>query len=723
MPHRRAAVPFATLFLAALALAGPPAAVRAQEQSFTEETSVVVVEVPVQVLEDGKPVRGLTAADFEVFDGKTPRAVTAFEVVDLAASSSTGAAPAAAPAAAPSPAARRHFMLFFDLYFTTTRSLVAAEQAARKLLAEGLHPTDLVGIAFFSNARGVTVPLNFTADRALAVAALDDFRALLQRDEAGAGRLGLSPRDVAAIGGQIGSGFGEKSNLAMELLEDGYETEGLPEMAMDTMRNNREEGRSEVGILTQGLAALARATASIDGRKHLVLFSDGFVDSYMRGERGVRGTQWRARGGSAALGDAAAYGDLERMAEQFRRANWVIHTVEAFGLSGNWDPTGFSSEGLWYMAKETGGSFLSQTNDLSEAMGRVLETSTVTYVLTLEAPDIEHDGKYHKLDVRLAGGRKGKVVHRAGYYAPRPLGQAASRRMAKAIELLLGPERSDLQTTALATPFRAPEGGAYVPVVIEVDPASLAAEGKGATHTLEFYGYALDPQREVADYFSQVVRYETARHGESVRAGGVRFVGDLYLAPGKYDLRLLVRSADSGRATVRALPLEVPDFGKVASRLLQPFFVQPERGGLTVREVAGGVVGSDAYPFVAGGQVFVPSAMPVVKAGEQVRVFLAGYNLSTQNVEVEGRVLGSDGREVRGMRFKPLGRDVSAAGLDHLVATLQVGRVQPGEYTLEVSMLEPDPQGLAISLGRNLDRQRRMVTSKAAFKVAGKPSG
>ncbi|HEX9668761.1 MAG TPA: VWA domain-containing protein [Thermoanaerobaculia bacterium] len=719
MPDRRAAVLFVPLLLVALALAAPPAALRAQEQSFSEETSVVVVEVPVQVLEDGRPVRGLTAADFEVFDGKTPRAVTAFEVVDLAASSSTGAAPAGAPAAAPSPAARRHLMLFFDLYFTTTRSLVAAEQAARKLLADGLHPTDLVGIAFFSNARGVTVPLNFTADRTQAAAALDDFRALLQRDEAGAGRLGLSPRDVAAIGGQIGSGFGEKSNLAMELLEEGYETEGLPEMAMDLMRSNYQQGRSEVEILTQGMSAMARATASIDGRKHLILFSDGFVDNALRGERFLR-RGGRGGGGSAAIGDAAAYGDLERMAEQFRRAGWVIHTVEAFGLSGNWDPTGFSSEGLWYMAKETGGSFLSQTNDLSEAMGRVLETSTVTYVLTLEAPDIEHDGKYHKLDVRLRGGRKGKVVHRAGYYAPRPLGQAASRRMAKAIELLLGPERSDLQTTALATPFRAPEGGAYVPVVIEVDPASLAAEGKGATHTLEFFGYALDPQREVADYFSQVVRYETARHGESVRAGGVRFVGDLFLAPGKYDLRLLVRSADSGRATVRALPLEVPDFGKVSSRLLQPFFVQPERGGLTVREVAGGVVGSDAYPFVAGGQVFVPSAMPVVKAGELVRVFLAGYNLSTQNVEVEGRVLGSDGREVRGMRFKPLGRDVSAAGLDHLVATLQVGRVQPGEYTLEVSMLEPDPQGLAISLGRSLDRQRRTVTSKAAFKVAAK---
>ncbi|HEX5760759.1 MAG TPA: VWA domain-containing protein, partial [Thermoanaerobaculia bacterium] len=709
MPARSAPARSAVCLLLTLTLGGWSAAAPAQDERFGEETSVVVVEVPVQVLVDGKPLRGLTAADFEVYDGKTPRAISSFEVVDLAATSSAGAA--GPPAAEPSPAARRHFMLFFDLYFTTTRSLVAAEQAARELLTEGLHPTDLVAVGFFSNARGVSVVLNFTADRGQALAALDDFRSLLQRDPAGAGRLGLSPRDAAAIGGHVGGGFGEKDNLAMELLEQGYETEGLFEMALDTMRSNAQEGRSEVGMLSQGLAALARATANVDGRKHLVLFSDGFMDSFMRGERGLRGTQWRARGGSAALGDAAAYGELERMAEQFRRGGWVIHTVEAFGLSGNWDPTGFSSEGLWYMAKETGGSFLTQTNDLTGALGRVLETSTVTYVLTVEAPDIAHDGKYHKLDVRLRGGRNGKVVHRAGYYAPRPLGQAASRRMAKAIELLLGPERADLQTTALATPFRAPNGGAYVPVVVEVDAASLAAESKGATTTLEFFGYALDARREVSDSFSQVVRYETARHGASVRAGGVRFVADLFLAPGTYDLRLLVRSPASGRATVRALRLEVPDFAKVSSRLLPPFFVQPERGGLTVREVAGGVVGSDAYPFVAGGQPFVPSALPVVRAGEQVRVFLAGYNLSTQNVEVEGRVLGMDGREVRHTRFEALGRDVSATGLDHLVATLSVGRVQPGDYTLEVSLLEPDPEGVAISLGRALDRQRRTVTA------------
>ena len=55
------------------------------QQTFSETTEVVVVEVPVQVIKDGEPVRGLTAADFELYDGRKKVEITGFEVLDLAA--------------------------------------------------------------------------------------------------------------------------------------------------------------------------------------------------------------------------------------------------------------------------------------------------------------------------------------------------------------------------------------------------------------------------------------------------------------------------------------------------------------------------------------------------------------------------------------------------------------------------------------------------------------
>lgn len=45
-------------------------AASAAAQTFSGSTEVVEVEVPVQVVRDGQPVRGLTAADFELSEGR-----------------------------------------------------------------------------------------------------------------------------------------------------------------------------------------------------------------------------------------------------------------------------------------------------------------------------------------------------------------------------------------------------------------------------------------------------------------------------------------------------------------------------------------------------------------------------------------------------------------------------------------------------------------------------
>ncbi len=75
-------VPLPLLAAPAKAPARDP--VRDQTPSFEGVSQVVAVEVPVNVVDrDGSPVRGLTAADFEVFDDGEPQKVSSFEVVDL----------------------------------------------------------------------------------------------------------------------------------------------------------------------------------------------------------------------------------------------------------------------------------------------------------------------------------------------------------------------------------------------------------------------------------------------------------------------------------------------------------------------------------------------------------------------------------------------------------------------------------------------------------------
>jgi hypothetical protein len=87
----------------------------------TESTSVTLVEVPVQVVRNGEPVRGLKASDFEIVEGRQTRPITGFDVVDLAA-------PENRLLSADIPAAgKRHFLLLFDLANSKPKTIARAQ--------------------------------------------------------------------------------------------------------------------------------------------------------------------------------------------------------------------------------------------------------------------------------------------------------------------------------------------------------------------------------------------------------------------------------------------------------------------------------------------------------------------------------------------------------------------------------------------------------------------
>src|SRR5256885_75879 len=84
-----------------------------------ETVNVNVIEVPVTVVDSsGNPVRGLTAANFELYDQGKKRAITSFDKIDFASGESmTAISPL-------NPAARRQFMILFDLSNSSDRKSV-----------------------------------------------------------------------------------------------------------------------------------------------------------------------------------------------------------------------------------------------------------------------------------------------------------------------------------------------------------------------------------------------------------------------------------------------------------------------------------------------------------------------------------------------------------------------------------------------------------------------
>ncbi len=574
--------------LAALALScaaplpGAAAPATPPTPTYSDLTEVSAVEIPVQVLQDGKPVRGLTAADFVVYQEKTKQEITGFDVVDLYGAAPTPDAPAPA-AAVPAPA-RRHFLFLFDLSFSEPKAIVQARDAAKTLLTD-LHASDLAAVATYSASHGSELVIGFTSDRSQVQAAIDtlglpelvdrtttDPLRLIVEDL----RLEMREADIPGSSGAIENRAGFKT-IVLDRLEG---------FLRDSERATLENEKDKVSAMTRSMTDLARLLRGVSGRKHVIYLSQGYDGSMLTGstdetskaemrDAGNRGEVWKVDG-ERRFGSAGLAGDVESMLRELRRADCIVQAVDIGGLSatvGSRGGLGFERkngrDSLFQMAHDTGGDLYENFNDLGAAMGQMLERTGVTYVLTIQ-PSVPADGAYRTLRVELKRGipdsRNMRVVSRPGYYAPRPYAQRSryEKMMATAGEVLLGAEGGPVRLSVLAAPMAAPGGAsaasttADVPVRIEISGASLLHLNQGGDLPTEIYVYAFDGQGQVRDFLAQALTLDLFKVEARLLESGLRFYGHLELPPGSYTARVLVRNGRTGLHGLKVVPLVVP---------------------------------------------------------------------------------------------------------------------------------------------------------------------
>ena len=123
---------------------------------------MTLIEIPVNVIgKGGKPVAGLTAADFELFDDGKKQPISGIDVIDLAK-----APVAALDASEKVPAsARRLWLLVFDLTYTSPSALVRARDGALQFVTKTMRPNDLAAVGTLSIDSGWKLLVNFTRDR------------------------------------------------------------------------------------------------------------------------------------------------------------------------------------------------------------------------------------------------------------------------------------------------------------------------------------------------------------------------------------------------------------------------------------------------------------------------------------------------------------------------------------------------------------------------------
>lgn len=705
------------LLLLPLLLAAVPAATQTQKDqtrstkdqtpSFEGTSQVVAVEVPVNVVDrSGEPVRGLTAADFEVYDGNERQQISSFEVIDLKTLDTTLPEDSGGPRAdSLRSGARRHFLFLFDLSFSSPTSIVRARLAARDFVLSSLHPTDLASVATYSIEYGPKMVVTFTPDRAQLARAIDTlgFRRNFDARRTDPLRFLVDPPSTSNTGV-----FGQGEAADLKAQQDQALFEYLQNVAFAAERIERSIELGRLSAYSRALGDVAKALNAVKGRKHVVFFSEGFDSRLLIGRDT---TDEESQADSANLmsgrswmvdtdnryGNTGLQADINRMLDEFRRADCVIQAVDIGGLRAANDqrarPSGEAA--LFYMANETGGELFKDANNLRQPLERVLERTSVTYLLTFERSDLKADGAFHRLKVKAKLPPGARLTHRAGYYAPRPFKDLdpLEKNLLASDGIASASPRRDIDLNVLAAPFRASETLSYVPVILEIGGKSLLEGHAEKKLNVEIYSYVSDAEGQMKDFFNQRVALdlEQGRGRQAMQEGGIKYYGHFELAPGTYQVRVLVRNAETGRTGVQTARVEVPAYAQSEPVLLPPFFMEDRQKWLLVREQeGGGQQQSVVYPFTVDGEPYVPSARPVLDKAKPARLCLVAYNLGKGDLAVKGEVVAADGKSSPAGRLSKVERKPTGIqGLDKLVATFDPSGLNAGHYVLQVAVTDP----------------------------------
>ena len=551
----------------------------------------VSISFPVSVADaSGRPVRGLSAANFSLYDEKRKQPITSFDVVDFTTDTS---ASALTPI---NPAARRSFVLLFDLGNTSERSMSRAQDAARRFLAEIAGPRDLVAVATVHPDHGFRFVTAFTTDRQLVASAISNPAAFRSSDPL---RLGSEPAGVVVPGSD-------------------------PQTAAGA---NESQTRKQIEREIDSISNLARSLRMMPGRKQVIFLSEGF-DAHL-----------------LQSADANAKEQIvDRMTDDFRVSDVVLHAVDVRESEASAGGIGSS---LFLLARPTGGEVFQSTNDPHGEFARILHQQEVVYVLGFHLSDFS-PGSFHNVSVRLVNAPdSARVSHAAGYFE-RGRATPVERSLTNAQIIVNDLPQHDLRLNLLAVPFPPSPAGkpAQVPVVIDINGSDLLRETSSTIGGADVFVYAFDSNGVVRDRLYDCLTVEVAKAGEKVRRTGIRYYGTLMLPPGRYAIKALIRTGDTDRGAVEAtekrgfgrVNVTVPAEGQTA--ILPPIPIDEDGKWLTVH----GLRRADGdYPFEYGGRTFYPTATLDTTSGpRKAAVFIFGANRADLTFETrpQTKVLG-----------------------------------------------------------------------------------
>ncbi len=573
----------------------------AEGPASTFPSAVELVRVDLVVTDkDGRPVPGLTQADFALSENGAPQTIASFESVAVADAPESEAA--AQPSFAstnvgPEQRRARTFVVVFDDIHLSFAQAYRAKGAVTEFLRKATAAGDRVTLIATGGGAWWNARMPEGRDQLMAVLKRLDGRYVPDSSpdrmtDFEAMRIEVyQDQDVALKVARRFDSYGTKGRerpnqpVAREDVGRSSAT-GIIDMdvrsrAAEAYRLATSRNKITLDVMARALTALA----GTPGRKSMILVSQGFVyDLELR--------------------------EMKKVVEASLRSNTPVYFIDSRGLVGL--PDSFTAafgppidvqdtvavladvtrdaEGTESLALDTGGFVVKNSNDLAGGIARVSSESRIYYLLGYNPTDLRRDGRFRKIEVKVLAKRPGglRVRARRGYYAPQEGGPhvpvpRTDPLIARALDSPF--EAKDLPLRVAAYSFdEALKDHINVVIAAEIDTRALRFKEEDG-RAKDQVAFLVEAQhRESGEYYRIDEKIEMSLLPETrqkLETNWYPVVRDLSLPPGGYQAKVVVQDLAGGRigSVIHEFEVPAPAGFRVSTPILTDTVESPASAG------------------------------------------------------------------------------------------------------------------------------------------------
>jgi len=296
-------------------------------------------------------------------------------------------------------------------------------------------------------------------------------------------------------------------------------------------------------------------------------------------------------------------------------------------------------ETLYSLAADTGGKALLDSNDLTVGIVQAQKDVRSYYILGYYSTNPAQDGRFRRIQVRLAEYPQARLEHRPGYFGPKQYKYFTAADKERQLEdaLLAGDPVTDLPLALEVDHFRIAGDRYFAPVAVKIPGSQVTLTKRGSNELAEFdfIGQVRDTKRKLVGSVRDTIRVKL-NESDAAQLGrrNLHYDTGFTLPPGEYRIKFLARDNQTGKMGTFDAGFAIPDLKQQHASVHMSSVIWGNQ-----REPIAAAVGSadrkdkekllGKHPLIQDGKKLIPSITRVFRKDQNLFVFFEVYDPAT----------------------------------------------------------------------------------------------